>query len=75
MALLVFPNPTSNEVTISLPEEFIGKNIGLFDYTGRLVYSTIVSLKDENLSMLHFASGTYFLQVQDLPKIATIVKQ
>jgi subtilisin-like proprotein convertase family protein len=74
-ALLVFPNPTSNEVTISLPEEFIGKNIWLFDYTGRLVYSTIVSLKDENLSMLHFASGTYFLQVQDLPKIATIVKQ
>lgn len=74
-ALLVFPNPTSDQVLVSLPEEFIGKNISLYDYTGRIVYDYTVISQDETLSLLDLAAGTYYLRIEGLHKLATIVKQ
>lgn len=58
-ALLVFPNPASNEITIGMAADQIN-NLLVFDNLGRIVWS------DSNTNKLNLSSlpiGTYFLKI------------
>jgi hypothetical protein len=73
-ALLVSPNPSIDNVLISLPIDFIGKKMELYDFTGRIVFSDMIISENQTISLIKFTVGTYFLRVEGLPKIATIIK-
>ena len=73
-SLLISPNPSSNNILISLPSNFIGKKIAIYDFTGRIVFTQIINSENETISIAHYAEGAYFLRVEDLPKLATIIK-
>jgi subtilisin-like proprotein convertase family protein len=73
-ALLVSPNPSIDNVLISLPIDFIGKKMELYDFTGRIVFSDMIISENQTISLINFTVGAYFLRVEGLPKIATIIK-
>lgn len=69
----VYPNPTSDLVTI----EFSGINEGfvmqLCDVQGRVLIEKIVNADKETISVGHFETGTYFLSIRGSKQ--SIVKQ
>ena len=69
----VYPNPTSDLVTI----EFSGINEGvviqLCDVQGRVLIEKIVYADKETISVGHFETGTYFLSIRGSKQ--SIVKQ
>jgi hypothetical protein len=74
-ALLISPNPTSDNITVSIPKDFVGNAYKIYDYTGRILRFGNLTAENQNLSISNFACGIYFLSVEGLPKIATIVKE
>ncbi len=65
--LLLFPNPTTSEITIDYKEEI--ERVTIIDVTGKTIKSISVTSKTIDLSEL--ASGTYFLQVHSKNRIVT----
>ena len=73
-SLLISPNPTTDNVLVSLPTDFVGRKLEIYDLTGRIIISIVIKSENETISIAHFAAGAYFLRLDGLPKIATIVK-
>ena len=65
--LSVFPNPASDFIFISTNEEVLG--ISIFDLNGRIVYKT--NSNSENISMLGYEPGIYFVRVHWVDGILT----
>lgn len=65
--LMVYPNPTSDEIQIAdLPESFDLKDVELLDITGRMVLQTsnfITSSNTINGSLKQLTDGVYFLKL------------
>jgi len=64
---MVYPNPSSDFINISLNTEFAKSiNVNLTDKLGRLVYSKNTSIKALNnqLNLSQFEAGVYFLTIQ-----------
>jgi hypothetical protein len=53
----LYPNPTSDLLTIQTPEELV--SIGIYDATGTM----ILTEKHKMLSIAHLASGVYFVEI------------
>ncbi|MFM9984910.1 MAG: T9SS type A sorting domain-containing protein [Flavobacteriales bacterium] len=65
-SITIAPNPTSNIVTISLPESIQNKDatVSVMDAQGMLVYSASLLQKTiHSFSTLQFANGTYTLLI------------
>jgi len=65
--LLVYPNPTSGQFTVQLPNETI-HTIQLYDLNGRLVYSEKLKVKpyEFTLDIAHLSAGMYFLHINNV---------
>ena len=74
-ALLISPNPTSDNITVSIPKDFVGNAYEIYDYTGRILHSGNLVSENQTLSISNFACGIYFLSVEGIQKIASIVKE
>ena len=64
----VFPNPTSGDITIKLPEEKYnhGMNVVLYNSVGQMVYNQKYGESQQTtLSMGNLANGMYILQIRD----------
>lgn len=63
--LLIYPNPTSDIVFISLPSDQSkeGFILRLFDETGRLVFENIMQSANESISTTTLQQGVYHLDI------------
>lgn len=74
LGLSIYPNPTSNELTISVQENV---NIELKDINGKVLYSAQNITGENKLDMSPFTKGVYILQIDNGLNITTqkVIKQ
>lgn len=65
----LFPNPTCDFVTVSVPEEFLGCTLDFYDTNGRNMLSTTVSKSVERVSVESLSPGLYSIRVGTLSTI------
>jgi hypothetical protein len=70
----VFPNPASDFVRLKSGGQRIVTSYQLFDLTGKLMESNVVSSMETMIPLTHFAPGTYILKICLSSKEAEIVK-
>lgn len=66
--IILSPNPTSGDLNISVPKEFIGEEIFVYDLSGRKILRVAVSAVSCNLQTVNFASGIYFVKIGTVAK-------
>ncbi|MFD2565936.1 choice-of-anchor V domain-containing protein [Pseudotenacibaculum haliotis] len=59
----MYPNPSSDEVTIQLPSGTEKAKVGVFDYTGRLISSQEVTSSNRKVDVTNLVSGIYIIRV------------
>lgn len=69
----VYPNPSSDIVTIEFKGSIQGAVLRLCDVQGRILMEKIVLSNTETISVGHFETGTYFISIKGTKQI--IVKQ
>jgi hypothetical protein len=63
--VLVYPNPTSKDVTLEITAELIGKDYFLTDNTGRIILSGQFRALKETINLEQVATGVYFIKIDD----------
>lgn len=66
----IYPNPSSNKITIEFTGAVQGAVLLLKDIQGRVLLKKVVASNKESISVLDFASGTYFLCFEGSQSIA-----
>ena len=69
----VYPNPTSDKITIEFTGSIQGASLQLCDVQGRILMTKIVLSNTETISVGQFETGTYFLSIKGTKQ--AIVKQ
>ena len=72
--LEVYPNPTSENSTIEISENLIGKGFILQDFTGRMILSGKFTSVKTDLVLHSLANGSYYLTVEDVSITRKIIK-
>jgi hypothetical protein len=79
ITISVYPNPFSNQITISCKNDvdINGKTIKLFDVTGKLFLTQIIATQKTSINVSNLPSGMYFLKVEggSEPKVFRLIKQ
>lgn len=60
--LNLFPNPTSNELTLTYTQNLEGASIAIYDFSGRLIQSE--TLKGNTIDVTKLNSGLYLLNIE-----------
>ncbi|MBP6574897.1 MAG: T9SS type A sorting domain-containing protein [Flavobacteriales bacterium] len=63
IAFDVFPNPTVDAITVSLPTNTLRATADIFTTDGRLVHTTLISSAREVIDLRTLAAGDYVLRV------------
>jgi hypothetical protein len=74
----IYPNPTTNFTTVTLPENFIGESIvSIVNLQGEIVTEVKTNSSSTSIDVSNLSEGIYFLRVQNEDKIvaAKFVKQ
>jgi len=79
ITISVYPNPFSNQVTISCSNEadINGKTIKLYDVTGRQYITKVITSQKTIINVSNLPSGMYILKVEggNSPKVFKLIKQ
>ena len=65
----MYPNPVSDVLNIQLPSGTDKAEVGVYDYTGRLVSSKTISSNDSTLDVQKISKGIYIIRVATNTKI------
>jgi len=66
LALTAFPNPTTNNLTLSVGQADLSKlNFQLYDMVGKLIESRKIASSTETIGMETLPNATYFLKVMN----------
>jgi len=65
----MYPNPVSDVLNIQLPTGTDKAEVGVYDYTGRLVSTKTVSSNDSTLDVQNISKGIYIIRVATNSKI------
>ncbi|MBL4670404.1 MAG: T9SS type A sorting domain-containing protein [Flavobacteriales bacterium] len=60
----VYPNPTSNNISVILPNYTTVKQISLVDNLGRTIYQTIPTNNKTQINLTQFTKGIYILHIK-----------
>jgi hypothetical protein len=63
--VLVYPNPTSKDVTLEITAELLGKDYYLTDNTGRIILSGQFRALKETINLEQISTGVYFIKIDD----------
>ena len=63
--VIIYPNPSTDFVTIQLAENEIGKLISIVDENGKLVYTEMTTESLVKLNVTKFLPGVYFVKTAD----------
>jgi archaellum component FlaF (FlaF/FlaG flagellin family) len=71
----LYPNPTNGMVKLIFPKTpQAGTSVTLFDTSGKTLFKTLATNKEETLSLDNIPAGFYFIRVdQETPKLFKIV--
>lgn len=64
----IFPNPTSNEITVKITNEIESLDVKIFDINGKKVFSKQSKVdvnKELTISVSNLSKGVYFIQLRD----------
>ena len=64
-SLRVWPNPSTDYIHVTLDSESQDHTFRIYDLNGRLLQGGRLTGNDTQISVNHYASGTYILQVED----------
>jgi len=65
----MYPNPVSDVLNIQLPTVTDKAEVGVYDYTGRLVSTKTISSNDSTLDVQNISKGIYIIRVTTNSKI------
>jgi hypothetical protein len=63
--VIVYPNPTSKDVTLEITSELLGKDYYLTDNTGRIILNGQFSALKETVNLEQLATGVYFIKIDE----------
>lgn len=74
---LVYPNPTNDAISVSLPNESGSKTIVVYTILGQKVLEKNISVQSPTISLESLNSGIYFYKIEsnDFSKSGKIIKQ
>ena len=71
----VYPNPTIGLITLQSAPELIGNSFTIIDFMGRVLMQDTISNINQDINMMNFAKGTYYLKIEGaLLNIEKIIK-
>lgn len=59
----MFPNPSTDRLTIKLPSGTFEAEVGVFDYTGRKIRAEKLSSNNQQLDVSELATGMYIVRI------------
>ena len=65
----MYPNPVSDQLSIQLPTGTEKAEVGVFDYTGKLVTSKTITSNDTSIDVQKLSNGIYLIRVSSDAKI------
>ena len=68
----IYPNPSTDILSIDCSIEFIGKPFQLLDYSGREVVTGTLNTEKTNLPLENLACGIYIVNIKDFPPIKIV---
>lgn len=71
----VFPNPTSDKITLSIPNTLIGSEFQLFNSVGALVENGTVMSESQIIDLAKMPAGMYFITIDHLYAKKIIVRR
>lgn len=74
-SLVVYPNPTSQSLTILSGVELIGKTYVITDVYGKIIRQSTINELKSTLDVREFATGVYFVHVLESDTIIRFIKQ
>ncbi len=63
--IIVYPNPTSKDVTLEITSELLGKDYFLTDNTGRIILTGQFRALKETVNLEQLATGVYFIKIDN----------
>jgi hypothetical protein len=74
---VVYPNPTSDSISVTLPEGFESRTLAIYNVLGQKVLEEDISTQSPTVSLKSLNSGIYFYKIEsnDFSKSGKIIKQ
>jgi hypothetical protein len=74
---IVYPNPTSDSISVTLPNESDVKMLAIYNLLGQKVLEKNISTQSSTISLKSLKSGIYFYKIEsnDFSKSGKIIKQ
>ncbi|MBP8793318.1 MAG: S8 family serine peptidase [Lutibacter sp.] len=74
---LVYPNPTSDELLFTMPEEVVSIDVAVFDTLGKIILQKEIKQNDPVLNIQQLSNGLYVVQIKhgNIHKTVKIVKK
>jgi hypothetical protein len=73
--ILIYPNPTSNNITLEVASEMVGKNFSIMDFSGRIILEGIIGSTQELIDLKDVAHGAYYLSIENGSSVTKLMKQ
>lgn len=66
-AFAIYPNPTSDQVTLAMPEAMDNVQLTAYNVLGEVIYRTHLSRAEQTISLdvSSWSAGSYFIEVRD----------
>jgi len=72
----VYPNPTSDKLTLFVSQDLLGKEFVISDFSGRIIQKGKINTLNQIIEMTSISNGSYLLQIErSNVKAIKIVKQ
>ena len=73
--ILIYPNPTSNTITLEVASEMVGKSFSIMDFSGRIIRGGKISSTQELIDLQDIARGAYYLSIENGSSVTKLIKQ
>ncbi len=59
----IFPNPASNSITITTPDDYLNKEMNFYNNLGQLVLTKKIETFTQSISLTNLSNGIYFYSI------------
>jgi ELWxxDGT repeat protein len=71
----ISPNPTSDEISISISEQFLGAEFTLYDQLGKALIKGNLLGVTNTVDLTSLARGIYFLSIEGMTELERVIKK
>ncbi len=73
--ITIYPNPTSNFITVNVTEGLINQMYSIYDYSGRIIKQANIQKSTEQIDLSAFSTGIYYFKIENKNIQKMLVKQ